>query len=60
MFHGVLGFILALAIIMISTKLCGLLFRKFNLPQVLGYIVAGIFIGPAVFGFAGFSLIGSQ
>lgn len=60
MFHGVLGFILALAIIMISTKLCGLLFRKFNLPQVLGYIVAGIFMGPAVFGFAGFSLIGFQ
>ena len=60
MFHGVLGFILALAIIMIATKLCGLLFRKLNLPQVLGYIVAGIFVGPAVFGFAGFSLIGFQ
>ena len=60
MFHGVLGFILALAMIMVATKLCGLLFRKLNLPQVLGYIVAGIFIGPAVFGFAGFSLIGFQ
>lgn len=58
MFDGVLGFVMALAIIMISTKLCGMLARRFGLPQVLGYIVAGLLIGPAIFGMAGFSLIG--
>ena len=58
MFDGVLGFVMALAIIMISTKLCGMLARKLGLPQVLGYIIAGILIGPAVFGMFGFSLIG--
>ncbi len=58
MFDGVLGFVMALAIVMISTKLCGMLARYFGLPQVLGYIVAGILIGPALFGMLGFSLIG--
>ncbi len=58
MFDGVLGFVMALAIVMISTKLCGMLARYFGLPQVLGYIVAGILIGPALFGLLGFSLIG--
>ena len=58
MFNGVLGFVMALAIIMISTKLCGMLARRFGLPQVLGYIVAGLLVGPAIFGMFGVSLIG--
>ena len=45
-----LGFAVILAIILLGTKLCGLLFRKIGLPQVLGYIIAGIIIGPAIFG----------
>lgn len=54
-----LGFVIVLAIILLTTKLCGLLFRKIGLPQVLGYIVAGILIGPAIFGeLCGFSIIG--
>ena len=61
MFDGnsALGFCMVLAFILFSTKLLGLLFRHIGLPQVLGYIIAGIFIGPAVFGdLLGFSLIG--
>ena len=55
---SVLNFILCLAIILFSTKICGLVCRKIGLPQVLGYIIAGILVGPALFGdFFGWSLI---
>lgn len=54
-----LGFAVILAVILFSTKFLGLVFRKLGLPQVLGYIVAGLLIGPAIFGeLCGFSLIG--
>lgn len=53
------GFAVILAIILLSTKLFGLLFRKIGLPQVLGYLIAGLLIGPAIFGeLCGASLIG--
>ena len=56
--ESVLNFILGLAIILFATKICGLVFRKIGLPQVLGYIIAGILVGPALFGdFFGWSLI---
>lgn len=61
MFNGnsALGFCAVLAIILFSTKTLGLLFRHVGLPQVLGFIIAGILIGPAIFGdFLGISLIG--
>ena len=61
MFNGdsALGFVAVLAIILFFTKTLGLIFRKAGLPQVLGYIIAGILIGPAIFGdFCGFTLIG--
>ena len=45
-----LGFVIILAIILLFTKVLGLVFRKIGLPQVLGYIIAGIIIGPAIFG----------
>lgn len=63
MFEGnsALGFVAVLAIILFTTKLLGLIFRRIGLPQVLGYIIAGIIIGPAIFGdFCGFSLIGFE
>lgn len=60
MFNGVLGFVMALAIIMVSTKLCGMFLRRLGLPQVLGYIIAGILIGPAITGNLGFALIGYE
>lgn len=39
-----------LAIILLSTKLFGLLTKKFNMPQVVGALLAGVILGPAVFG----------
>lgn len=44
----VVDFLLQLAIILFSGKMLGILMRKIGLPQVLGYILAGIFIGPAI------------
>ena len=43
-------FLCQIAIILFSTKMIGILMRKCGLPQVLGYIVAGIIIGPAIWG----------
>ncbi|MDO5291907.1 MAG: cation:proton antiporter [bacterium] len=43
-------YLLDLAIILLSTKLLGLVFQKFKLPQVIGALLAGIIIGPACFG----------
>ncbi len=66
-FHGntPLGFAAVLAIILFSTKILGLLFKKMGLPQVLGFIIAGILIGPSVFGELinggrGFAIIGFE
>lgn len=56
-----LGYVIIIAVILLATKLCGLLFRRMRLPEVLGFIIAGILIGPAVFGqFCGFTLIGFE
>ncbi len=56
-----LGFALVIAVILFFTKTFGLIFRHFGLPQVLGYIVAGILVGPSIFGeFCGFCLIGFE
>ena len=40
-----------LAIIVISAKIFGLVAKKLRIPQVAGEIIAGIIIGPCVFGF---------
>ena len=54
-----LDFVIVLAVILLFTKVLGLLFRRIGLPQVLGFIIAGIVVGPAIFGeLCGFSLIG--
>ena len=45
---AVTDFLCQLAIILFSTKMIGILMRKLGLPQVLGFIVAGVLIGPAV------------
>ncbi|MCD8039955.1 MAG: cation:proton antiporter [Clostridia bacterium] len=56
-----LGYMMIIAIVLVFTKLFGLLFRKMKLPEVLGYIIAGLVIGPAIFGeFCGFTLIGFE
>lgn len=43
------GYLLDLAIILLFTKIFGLITRKFNLPQVVGALIAGIIMGPSVF-----------
>ena len=56
-----LGYVMIIAIILLATKLFGLLFRKMHLPEVLGFIIAGIVIGPSIFGqFCGYTLIGFE
>lgn len=41
-------FILNIAIILISTKIFGLIFKKFHMPQVVGALLAGLILGPAL------------
>lgn len=54
-----LDFVIVLAVIISVTKLVGLLFRHYGMPQVLGYIIAGLLIGPSIFGeFCNFTIIG--
>lgn len=38
------------AVILLATKLFGMLTRKLGLPQVVGMIVAGLLVGPAIVG----------
>lgn len=40
-------FIMDLAIILLSTKVLGLITKKFHLPQVVGALLAGLIFGPA-------------
>lgn len=46
--NPILYTIFSIAIILLSTKFLGLLFRRLGLPSVLGSIVAGFLIGPAL------------
>ncbi|MBF7095568.1 cation:proton antiporter [Alkalibacter mobilis] len=43
-------FFLDLAIILMSSKIFGLISRKFDLPQVVGALLAGVIFGPMIFG----------
>lgn len=43
-------FLFDLALILLSTKLLGLLTKRFQLPQVVGALLAGLLLGPAVLG----------
>ncbi|MBE6828274.1 MAG: cation:proton antiporter [Ruminococcaceae bacterium] len=40
----------SLCIIIIGAKLCGIIARKLKAPQVVGEIIAGVLLGPSVFG----------
>lgn len=44
------SFLLDLALILLSTKVLGLITKKFHMPQVVGALCAGLLLGPAVFG----------
>ena len=41
-------FLLDLALILLSTKLLGLLTRRIQMPQVVGALLAGLILGPAM------------
>lgn len=41
-------FLFDLALILLSTKLLGILTRRVNMPQVVGALLAGLILGPAV------------
>ena len=40
-------YLLDIALILLSTKLLGLITRRFNLPQVVGALLAGVILGPS-------------
>lgn len=44
------GYLLDLALILLSTKLLGMLTRRIQLPQVVGALLAGLILGPACLG----------
>lgn len=44
------SFLLVIAIILLSTKLFGLLSQRVHMPAVVGALVAGILLGPSCFG----------
>ena len=43
-------FLLDIALILLSTKVFGLITKKFQMPQVVGALLAGLLLGPAVLG----------
>lgn len=43
-------YLLDIAIILLSTKVLGLLSKKFQMPQVVGALLGGLFLGPAILG----------
>ena len=43
-------YLLDVAIILLSTKLLGILTRKIQMPQVVGALLAGLILGPACLG----------
>ena len=47
---NVMNILFDCAIILLATKLLGMLTRKLGLPQVVGMILAGLLIGPAILG----------
>lgn len=48
-------FLLFLAIILFATKVCGIFSRKFNMPQVVGALLAGVILGPSVLNLINFT-----
>ena len=47
---GTYGFLLAIALILVFTKVFGIATEKVHMPQVVGALVAGILLGPSCIG----------
>jgi Kef-type K+ transport system membrane component KefB len=47
------SFLIVIALIMLSTKVLGLVSEKVNMPQVVGALIAGLLLGPSCFGLIG-------
>lgn len=47
---GDYGYLVSIAIIMLSTKILGDLTKKVSMPQVVGALLAGVIIGPTGLG----------
>ena len=45
-----IGFFRDLAVIFVAAKVCGIGAQKLKAPQVVGEIIAGLLIGPSIFG----------
>lgn len=54
------GYLLFIAIVLVSTKCLGLLTKKFHMPQVVGALVAGLIIGPACLNLSSIMLVGES
>ena len=50
MSFNVLNILYYLAVILLATKGIGIFARRIGLPQVVGMVIAGLLIGPAIFG----------
>ena len=48
LFNNDYSYLLQIAIILLSTKLLGLLTKRISLPQVVGALAAGIILGPVL------------
>ncbi len=47
---GAYGYLLAIALILLFTKLFGIASKKVHMPQVVGALIAGVLLGPSGFG----------
>lgn len=54
----VMNVLFYLSIILFATKSLGMLTRKMGLPQVVGMVIAGLLVGPAIFSQFGWSFKG--
>src|ERR1700686_620208 len=49
---NLLTLVLQIAVILLASRIVGMLFKKIRQPQVIGEMVAGILLGPSLLGWA--------
>lgn len=54
------GYLLFIAVVLVSTKCLGLVTKKFHMPQVVGALLAGLIIGPACLNISSVLLCGAE